>query len=160
MPLSVRPATADDAQIVAEFNRLLAFESENKVLDPAVLARGVAAVLADRHKGRYFVAEVGGEVVGQLCITFEFSDWRDGWIWWIQSVYVRADHRRRGVFRALHRHIRAQARAAIDVIGLRLYVEAANDHAQRTYQALGFTPGGYHVYEDLWPERFGGDRTG
>src|SRR5262249_9401763 len=82
-------------ETVVEFNRLLALESEGKALDGGVLRRGVAALLADSAKGRYFIAELGGQVVGQLMLTCEWSDWRDGWWWWLQSVYVRAEARPR-----------------------------------------------------------------
>ena len=136
MPFTVRPATPADAQVVAEFNTRLASETEGKRLDPPVIAAGVAAVLADAQKGRYFVADAG-EVVGQMMITYEWSDWRNGWIWWLQSVYVRADWRRRGVFRALFDHVLTQARRE-GVIGIRLYVEQENAAAQQTYRSLGF----------------------
>jgi len=155
--LVVRDADARDHRVIVEFNLRLALETEAKQLDPAVLARGVARALADPDGLRYWVAETrhgeagqDGTVVGQAAVTREWSDWRNGWVWWFQSVYVHPDHRRRGVFRALHQQIKSAARAAGDVIGLRLYVENANERAQRTYQDLGFKPGGYHVYEDLW----------
>jgi GNAT superfamily N-acetyltransferase len=154
--LVVRDADARDHAAIVEFNLRLALETEAKQLDPAVLARGVARALADPGGLRYWVAETReqdagqeGTVVGQAAVSREWSDWRDGWIWWFQSVYVHPDHRRRGVFRALHQQITRAARAAGDVIGLRLYVEVANERAQRTYQGLGFKPGGYHVYEDF-----------
>src|SRR4051812_31390554 len=105
MALTVRTAVAGDQAVVVEFNRLLAQESEGKTLEPTVLAAGVAALLADPHKGRYFLAEEDGRVLGQVGLTFEWSDWRNGWMWWIQSVYVRPEARRRGVFRALFRHV-------------------------------------------------------
>ena len=89
-------------------------------------------------------------LIGQAAITREWSDWRNGWVWWLQSVYIHTDFRGQGVFKALYRHIREQALAASDVIGLRLYVENRNLSAQRTYQALGMKPGGYSVLEDLW----------
>src|SRR5262249_21771908 len=104
MPLTIRRSRPADAAVVADFNRRLAEESEGKTLDGAALAEGVRAVLADPARGLYFLAERGGEVVGQLMVTYEWSDWRNGWIWWIQSVYVRADARRQGVFRALYEH--------------------------------------------------------
>src|SRR5262245_46737864 len=98
---TVRRATLADAPIVVEYNDRLAQESEGKTLDRATLTAGVAAGLADLAKARYFVAEENGEVVGQVMLTTEWSDWRNGWIWRIQSVYVRADWRGKGVFRAL-----------------------------------------------------------
>src|SRR6266851_1786167 len=105
MPLSIRLAVPADVPIITEFNRLVAEETEGKTLDLVVLARGVAAGLADPVKGVYYLAEDSGQAVGQVGLTYEFSDWRDGWFWWIQSVYVRQDHRRRGVFRALYDHV-------------------------------------------------------
>jgi GNAT superfamily N-acetyltransferase len=147
MPLAVRAATPADAPFIVEFSRLLAEESEGKALDPALLAAGVAAGLADPPKALYFVAEEGGRVLGQVMVTFEWSDWRNGWFWWIQSVYVRPEARRRGVFRALFEHVAGAARANPEVIGLRLYVEEENRPAQETYARLGLSPTTYRVME-------------
>jgi GNAT superfamily N-acetyltransferase len=149
---SVRPAGPADLAIIVEFNRRLALETESKTLDPAILEAGVAIALADPDRLRYWVAEWEGEPqpVGQAAITREWSDWRKGWIWWFQSVYVAAPFRGRGVFRTLYHQIRQEARSDPDVIGLRLYVEDANAAAHKTYHALGMRPGGYSVYEDLW----------
>jgi GNAT superfamily N-acetyltransferase len=147
MPLEVRPATPADAPVIVEFNRLLAEESEGKTLDLALLAAGVAAGLADPRKALYFVAEADGRVLGQTMITFEWSDWRNGWFWWVQSVYVRPEARRGGVFRALFDHIASAARRDPQVIGLRLYVEEENRLAQETYARLGLSPTGYRVME-------------
>jgi GNAT superfamily N-acetyltransferase len=148
----VRPAGPADLAAIVAFNRLLALETESKVLDPATLEAGVAIALADPDRLRYWVAELDGapHPVGQAAVTREWSDWRTGWIWWFQSVYVAAPFRGRGVFRTLYHHIRDEARSLPDVIGLRLYVEDANGPAQKTYLALGMKPGGYSVYEDLW----------
>src|SRR5689334_15390971 len=107
LSLRVRPATVADAEVVAEFNRLLALESEGKALDLQLLLPGVRAGLVDPSKCRYFVAEQDGKIVGQMAITYEWSDWRNGWFWWIQSVYVRPEARRQGVFRTIYRHIQA-----------------------------------------------------
>ncbi len=147
MPPALRRATPADAAVIVEFNRRLAEESEGKVLDLPVLAAGVAACLADPGKALYFVAEDGGRVVGQVMLTTEWSDWRNGWIWWIQSVYVVPDQRRRGVFRALFDHVCRQAREDRNVVGLRLYVEEENHAAQETYVRLGMRRTGYHVLE-------------
>jgi GNAT superfamily N-acetyltransferase len=147
MPLAIRQATPADAAIVMEFNQRLAEESEGKTLDPAVLARGVAAGLDDPRKSVYFLAEDDGVALGQIMYTTEWSDWRNGWFWWIQSVYVRPEARRRGVFRALFEHLRKAAQADPEVIGLRLYVERQNHIAQQTYQRMGLTPAGYEVFE-------------
>jgi GNAT superfamily N-acetyltransferase len=148
----VRRAVPADLPIIVEFNRRLALETESKVLDPATLESGVARALDDPDRLCYWVAEWDGEPqpVGQAAVTREWSDWRCGWIWWFQSVYVAAPFRGRGVFRSLYRQIRDEARALPDVIGLRLYVEDSNAAAHKTYHALGMRPGGYSVYEDLW----------
>ena len=150
MGVVVRSAVLSDLEVVVEFNRLLAWESEHKRLDEAVLRRGVQAVFEDRHKGFYLIAEVDGERMGQLLITEEWSDWREGWFWWIQSVYVREIARRRGVFRSLFGEVSRRTRAAGDVVGLRLYVEKDNRTAQETYARLGMRSGEYFVMEK-WP---------
>jgi ribosomal protein S18 acetylase RimI-like enzyme len=147
MPLVIRRATSGDAEVVVDFNRRLAEESEGKILDPALLKAGVAQALTDPHKGLYFLAEDGGRVVGQIMITTEWSDWRNGWFWWIQSVYVRPEARRRGVFRALFEHVSQAARQDSSVSGLRLYVDEDNHSAQETYRRLGMTDTGYFVLE-------------
>jgi GNAT superfamily N-acetyltransferase len=145
MPIHVREAVLADAEVVIEFNRLLALETESKDLDLNLLAPGVRACLADPGKGRYFLAEENAVILGQMGIS-EWSDWRNGQFWWIQSVYVRPEARRRGVFRALFEHVEAAAGAA-KVIGVRLYVEENNQNAQDTYIRLGLERTGYFVME-------------
>jgi ribosomal protein S18 acetylase RimI-like enzyme len=147
MELAIRRATLDDADVVAEFNRRLAWESEQITLEPATLAAGVREVLKDPNKGFYSLAVLAGEIVGQTLITFEWSDWRNGWFWWIQSVYVREDARRGGVFRSLYRHLQDQATADPTVIGLRLYVEQHNERAKKTYRSLGMIDTLYGMLE-------------
>jgi len=154
LALTVRAAQSGDRDTIIEFNALLASETEGKTLDHSVLAVGVDAALADPERLRYWVAVAAGQVVAQAAVTREWSDWRNGWIWWFQSVYVRPDSRGRGVFRMIYEQIRREALAAHDVIGLRLYVDDTNTRAQQTYRSMGMKPGGYHVYEDLWTERF------
>lgn len=144
---SIRAATFDDWPIIAEFNQHLALESEGKRLNPEHLREGVQALLRDSHKGRYFMACLGQEVIGQLMHTWEWSDWRNGQIWWIQSVYVHPDHRRQGVFRQLYDHLSTLARTDEQVVGLRLYVESENELAHATYRNMGMDPGGYFVME-------------
>jgi GNAT superfamily N-acetyltransferase len=147
MPPTVRRAAPADAPAIVEFNRRLAAETERKTLDPAVVAAGVAAGLADPDKAVYFVAEDAGAVVGLMMYTREWSDWRNGWLWWIQSVYVRAEARRRGVFRALYDHVHGLAVADPAVVGLRLYMEENNHVATRTYRGVGMEPAGYVVFQ-------------
>jgi GNAT superfamily N-acetyltransferase len=130
------------------FNRLLAEESEGKTLDLAVLTAGVAAVLADPGtKGPYYLAEEDGRPVGQMQVTYEFSDWRNGWFWWVQSVYVRPEARGRGVFRTLYEHVHRAAKADGGVIGMRLYVERDNQRAHQTYERLGMAWTTYWMME-------------
>jgi GNAT superfamily N-acetyltransferase len=131
-------------------NLAMALESEGRRLDRETVSEGVRAALADPVRGRYFVAETGGAPAGQAMVTAEWSDWRNGWFWWIQSVYVILEHRRKGVFRAIYRHIHDEARQAGDVCGLRLYVEQDNEPALATYQALGMQVCGYRLCEEDW----------
>jgi len=153
MPIEVRPACASDLAVICEYNRRLASETEAKSLDLEMLAHGVSAVLEDPARGRYWVAEIEGAVAGQLLITYEWSDWRNGVFWWLQSVYVAAAHRRRGVFAALYEHVLRLAREDAMVCGLRLYVEVHNDDALRTYRARGFATTDYELMEiELSPE--------
>lgn len=147
--IAIRPATTADEAIVVEFNCRLAEETENKQLDRATVQLGVRAILANSRHGRYFLASVGDQIVGQMMHTFEWSDWRNGEIWWLQSVYVHADFRRQGVFRSLIQHLQAEATASPNVVGLRLYVEEHNTTAQATYEQLGLKLAGYVVMESL-----------
>ncbi|NGP54782.1 GNAT family N-acetyltransferase [Thioalkalivibrio sp. XN8] len=146
MDILVRNAEATDWATIAEFNRALAAETEDKALDWAVLSAGVRRLLADPAKGRYFVAETGGRIVGTTMITYEWSDWRDGWIWWIQSVYVHPDLRGRGVFGRLYRHVVGLADSE-NVRAVRLYVLKSNERARATYLKLGMQETGYTVLE-------------
>ncbi len=150
-PVRARLAAAADAATLAGFNQAMALETEAKVLADEAVLPGVEAVLRDASHGFYVVADAGGEVVGSLLVTYEWSDWRNGRIWWIQSVYVRPGHRRRGVYRALHEFVRDRARSTGGVVGLRLYVERDNAAAQRTYAALGMHETPYLVYEETLP---------
>jgi GNAT superfamily N-acetyltransferase len=145
--IEIRDATPSDAAVIADFNTRMAMETESRPLAAELIDAGVAAVLDDPARGRYWVAEIDGELVGQLLVTFEWSDWRNGVFWWIQSVYVHADHRRAGVFSALYRHVESLAKKTRDVCGLRLYVEQHNRRAQDTYRVLGMTAPGYLVME-------------
>lgn len=147
MTPTLREARPADAELIARYNSAMAEETEGRALDPAIVNPGVAAVMDDPDKGRYWVAELDDKVVGQIMVTWEWSDWRNGMQWWIQSVYVHPDYRRRGVFAALYRYVETLARANPDVCGLRLYVENENTRAQQTYVALGMTQPGYRVME-------------
>jgi len=145
-PILLRPAVPADAPVVRDFNLALALETEGLRLDPEIVLRGVAALLADPTKGRYFVAESGGAVIGQLMHTYEWSDWRNGMFWWLQSVYVLPEARGRGVFTSLFRHLEALAAADAGICGMRLYVERHNEKAQAVYRRLGLDSAGYEVF--------------
>jgi GNAT superfamily N-acetyltransferase len=148
--ITVRSAALTDLPIIVRFNSLLAWETEHKRLDPETIERGVRRALAAPGLCRYFVAEQGGQIVGQAMITIELTDWRDGVLWWFQSVYVAEPHRGQGVFKALFEHVRALAESDGEVRGLRLYVERDNERAQRVYQQLGLQPSGHLVFERDW----------
>ena len=145
--MHIRRATVTDLETIVDFNARLAEESEGLQLDRDRLRSGVAAVLEDESLGYYFIAEQGGSPIGQLALTFEWSDWRNGMFWWLQSVYVVAEHRRSGVLRALYEHVLELARER-GVCGVRLYVEQANRAAQDAYLRLGFSPAVFHMYEN------------
>jgi GNAT superfamily N-acetyltransferase len=147
---TIRPAAAADAETIASFNEAMAVETEGKALDPATIRAGVRALLSRPDLGLYLVAEEDGRIVGQLMITFEWSDWRNGVVWWIQSVYVRPESRGRGVYRALHARVRSRALADGGVRGLRLYVERENAAAQATYRRLGMRETSYRLFEEIW----------
>jgi GNAT superfamily N-acetyltransferase len=147
MTIEIRDARRDDVPFLADCNMAMAWESERKHLDREVLTRGIVAVFDHPDKGFYLVAEREGKPVGSLLITHEWSDWRNGGWWWIQSVYVMPEARRSGVFSTMYREVDARARAATGVIGLRLYVEKENTHAQATYAALGMEPAYYSLYQ-------------
>jgi GNAT superfamily N-acetyltransferase len=147
MGLRVRDATSTDAPLIADFNARLARETEGHDLDPTVVLAGVNRGLSRSELCRYFVAELGDQVVGQTMITYELTDWRDGLLWWIQSVYVLENARERGVFGALYRHIERTAREDPDARGLRLYVDRENLRAMRVYERLGMDRSRYHLYE-------------
>ena len=148
--LHLRAARPGDVATIVSFNLSMARETESKELDPAVLERGVAAMLADRGLGFYTLAVEQGVPVGQIMVTTEWSDWRAAPFWWIQSVYVDPDSRRKGVYTALHRHVEDAARMA-GACGLRLYVERANGGAQATYRRLGMRASGYDLFETSFP---------
>ena len=147
--ITIRRARPEDADTIAAFNIALAKETEDLALDPAVIAPGVRAALADPARSLYFVAEDGGRIVGQTMVTYEWSDWRNGFLWWIQSVFVAAEAREKGVFKALHARVVEEARKAGSV-GIRLYVFDSNHRAQKVYARLGMKDGHYRVLEQMF----------
>ena len=145
--ISVRRAVPGDSETIVRFNAAMALETEGKVLDLEQLHKGVDAVFQCHDLGFYCVAEVDGRVVGQLMITTEWSDWRNSKYWWIQSVYVDADHRRSGVYRTLHSFVVAEAQEKGGVRGLKLYVDGDNKRAQSVYASLGMSHSNYDLWE-------------
>jgi len=148
-PIEVREARRDDAETIVEFQVRMAMESEGLALDSDTVTKGVAAVFDDPAKGRYYVAEADGRIVGSLLTVAEWSDWRNATVLWIHSVYIVPEARRRGVFRQLYEALRAMVEASAELAGLRLYVEKGNDAAQQVYRALGMSPDHYDMYEWL-----------
>ncbi len=146
-PITIRPATQADVDAIVDFQVAMARETEGKALDPVRVTKGVEAVLNSPEKGVYFLAEAEGRFVGGLMVTLEWSDWRNGNFWWIQSVYVLPDWRRKGVYRAMHDYLYQQAASREDVCGLRLYVEENNHIALKTYESLGMKRSQYLMYE-------------
>jgi GNAT superfamily N-acetyltransferase len=144
---SIRIGTPEDWVRVTDFNRRLAMETEGKELPEETIGAGVRAVLGDLERGIYYCAMVDGELIGQLMITREWSDWRNGWFHWIQSVYVEERFRGQGIFRALYRHAESIAKNDPDVCGLRLYVENDNEKAQEVYIRLGMSKTHYQLFE-------------
>jgi GNAT superfamily N-acetyltransferase len=147
MNLLIRRAAVADASVIAEHNIAMALETENLQLDPERVRLGVEALIADPAKGFYIVAERDGQLAGQLMVTFEWSDWRNGMFWWIQSVYVRLAYRQQGIYRRLYRHLLDEAESRSDVCGLRLYVSEENPVAQQVYSRLGMHAAHYRMYE-------------
>ena len=144
--IHVRDATLGEVAVIADFNIAMARETEDLALDPGTILAGVRAVLDDASKGSYYVAEMAGDVVGVLMITYEWSDWRNGLYLWIQSVYVQPECRCRGVFRALYRHVERLA-GRDGRLGLRLYAHVHNEQAVATYERLGMQHYGYQLFE-------------
>jgi GNAT superfamily N-acetyltransferase len=147
-PIAIRAACPADLPLLADFAQAMALETEAKQLDRATVERGLRAVFERPGLAEYWVAEHNGRVVGCLMLTYEWSDWRDGLWWWIQSVYVLPKARRSGVFKTLYQHVRQRCAADPAACGLRLYVEAQNLKAQATYRALGMADAHYRVMEE------------
>jgi GNAT superfamily N-acetyltransferase len=147
--IQIRSALGADAEIITQYNAAMALETEHKRLNRSALRAGVERAISQPEGARYFLAASEGRVVGQLMVTFEWSDWRNGMFWWIQSVYVHPDFRSRGIFKRLYRHVEALAREA-GACGLRLYVERENLGAQEVYRRMGMADAGYAVFETDW----------
>lgn len=145
--LSIRKASASDIEVITDFQLKLAEETENVKLDANVVTKGLAALLGDPSKGVYYLAIDNGEPVGCHLITFEWSEWRNGNVWWLQSVYVKESHRKKKVFSAMYENIRQMIKNDPGILGLRLYVDKSNERAQQVYVSLGMDGEHYTVFE-------------
>lgn len=143
----IRQAIEADAASIVEFQLAMAWETEKLRLDEPTVVKGVAAVFSDSSKGTYYVAETDGKVVGSLLTTFEWSDWRNGTVLWIQSVYVRPEYRKRSIFSKLYKHIREMVTDNVNLRGIRLYADKTNTPAHGVYEHLGMTAEHYQMYE-------------
>src|SRR5438067_6812431 len=147
MEISYRDATRADAPVIVAFQQAMARETEELELDLATVTGGVQGVFDEPSRGRYFVAARGGEVVASLMITPEWSDWRNGTVWWIQSVYVAPELRKQRVYAGLYEHVKTLVRGDDSVKGIRLYVDRRNAAAQAVYASLGMNGEHYQVFE-------------
>jgi ribosomal protein S18 acetylase RimI-like enzyme len=147
--MNIRFAEESDAPALVEFNQAMALETEGKTLDAQILQSGVRQVFNDEKKGFYVVAEDNERIIGGLMVTFEWSDWRSAWFWWIQSVYILPAYRGRGIYRFLYDFVKDAAREKEDVCGFRLYVEKENVNAQKVYEKLGMEATYYLMYEEM-----------
>ena len=148
--ITIRNAAKQDVDSLVRFNLAMAIETEDKILDEQILNRGVSAVFDEPNRGFYMVAEAEGKVIGSLMVTYEWSDWRDGVFWWVQSVHVEPEFRRCGVFRSLYAKVKERALSNGCVCGCRLYVEQDNEIAQATYRQLGFKENNYKFFEEMY----------
>ena len=147
MSLVIRTFTKADIPVIANFQQRLAEETENVTLDRNKLVKGIEAMLSDPNRGTYYLAELDGQVVGCHSITFEWSDWRNGMVWWLQSLYVIESQRKNGVFKKMFEHLQRTINNDPNIVGLRLYVDKTNTRAQQVYQAMGMNGEHYSVFE-------------
>ncbi len=145
--ITVRKGVPQDAETIAQFNVNMASETEDTKLDKDTVKQGALGLMQNPHYGFYLIAESAGAVIGSLMITFEWTDWRNGLFWWIQSVYIDPQWRRKGVFSSLYQKAENLAKNETNVRGLRLYVDHENQIAQSTYQSLGMKKTNYQFYE-------------
>ena len=145
--IKVREATIVESEIIINFQINMALETENLELDKSSVRKGINAVFKDLLKGKYYVAEEGNRVVGSLLTTTEWSDWKNGTILWIQSVYVIPEYRKKGVFKQMYDYLKKMVEESDELIGLRLYVNKTNIIAQKTYEKIGMNGEHYKLYE-------------
>jgi ribosomal protein S18 acetylase RimI-like enzyme len=147
MKITIRDANAQDIGAIIDFQMEMALETETLKLDRDILTQGVNSVLSDSNRARYFIAESDNMAVGMLMITYEWSDWRNGWVWWIQSVYTKPGFRKMGIYKMLYDHVKGLVNASDNIRGIRLYVDKRNVPAQKVYESLGMSGEHYTTYE-------------
>lgn len=145
----IKQARRTDAELIIDFQHKMAKETENLELDKSLVGKGVKAVFDDPAKGVYYLADLNGEAAASLLITYEWSDWRNAWVWWIQSVYVLPEYRRQGIFQAMYRHITKLSESRSDVGGIRLYVDLTNTRARKVYENIGMNGDHYQLFEAM-----------
>ena len=145
----IRKAIVDDAEAIIQFNKSMALETESLILDDDIISKGVRHILSNPNSAFYIVAELNNKIIASLMITTEWSDWRNGFFWWIQSVYVVSEFRRKGIYKKLYNFVKELSESKEDVIGFRLYVELNNIIAINTYKSLGMNETHYRLYEEL-----------
>ena len=145
----VRKATLNDLHAIVQFQLAMATETEGIKLDKEIVINGVKKVLTDGTKGQYYVAEINGNIVSSLLTTYEWSDWRNGTILWIQSVYVLPEYRRKGIYSKMYTHVKKLVLSDENLNGIRLYADKNNEAAQKTYKKLGMSPDHYVTFEWL-----------
>jgi len=145
--IQIREGNPEDVTVIVRFQMAMALETEGVNLDPATVHKGVGAVMEDSGKGKYFVAETDGTVIASLMITYEWSDWRNANVYWIQSVYVTPDFRGEGVYRKMYTHVQELIKQDANLTGIRLYVDYKNLSAQKVYEKLGMDGAHYRLFE-------------
>ena len=146
--ISIREGSISDTPTIAKFQTQMALETESKILKESTIRQGVESVLKCPNKGFYIIAETDSQIIGSLLVTFEWSDWRNGWFFWIQSVFVDAKYRRQGVYRVMHSEVIRRTKESGNCCGIRLYVEKDNRNAQKVYKTLGMHETDYYLYEE------------
>ena len=145
----IRQAQKEDAELIIDFQLKMAKETEKLELDKSLVSKGVKAVFDDPGKGVYYLADFDNKTAASLLITYEWSDWRNAWVWWIQSVYVLPEFRRKGIFQTMYRHITKLSEARSDVGGIRLYVDLTNSRARKVYENIGMNGDHYQLFEAM-----------
>lgn len=146
MEVIITKGQKEEIEIIAQFQVDMAMESEGTLLDKDTVTKGVSAAMNDENKGSYYVAKVDGRVVGSLMLTREWSDWNNGWYWWIQSVYVAPEYRRQGIYKSMYHAVCEDAKKQ-NVTHVRLYVDKTNTRGQKVYSSLGMQESHYLIYE-------------